>query len=280
MTYPPNRILPLTRLVATAVTLILFSAFVILYLFPSQTEQLFAWTIRPSLTPMVLGAGYLAGAYFFIRTMFSQHWHEVANGFMTTTAFCIPMSLATLLHLDRFNHSHLTFWIWLATYLTVPIVVPYTYWHNGGNAPTPSNSYGIQLPPPVRLLMALAGTAALLLALGMFLSPNWAIAVWPWTLTPLTARMIAGWLVLPGAAALLIAHDPRWSTARIMMEADLVWVALLLLAVWRGWGDLAPATGVTWLYVGVLVGALTAVLTLYLWMESRHAASKLAIIRP
>ena len=275
MNHPPNPILPLTRAVAIVITAILLSAFIILYLFPSRTEQLFAWTIRPDLTPMVMGAGYLAGAYFFIRTITGQRWHEVANGFIAVTAFSVPMALATLLHLDRFNHSHVTFWLWLATYLIVPILVPYVYWRNGGNVPSPSNSYGIQLPSFARLLMGLAGAGELLLGIAMFLFPNWAISVWPWALTPLTARIIAGWLVLPGVGALLIAFDPRSSTARIMLEGDLLWVGLLLLAVWRGWGDLLPTTWITWLYVGALVMALTAVLALYLWMESRQANSKI-----
>lgn len=274
-----NPILPLTRIVSIVITAILLSAFIILYLFPGRTEQLFALTIRPDLTPMVMGAGYLAGAYFFIRTITGQRWHEVANGFIATTAFSIPMALATLLHLDRFNHSHITFWLWLATYLAVPVLVPYVYWRNGGNAPNPGNSYGVQLPPFVRLLMGLAGAGELLLGIAMFLFPNWAMSVWPWALTPLTARIIAGWLVLPGVGALLIALDPRWSTARIMLEGDLLWVALLLLAVWRGWGDLVPKTWITWLYVGALGVALTAVLALYFWMEARQTASKIMPLR-
>lgn len=277
MNRPPNHILPLTRIVSAIITTLLFTAFIILYCFPGQTEQLFAWTIRPDLTPMVMGAGYFAGACFFIRAIFGQRWHQVANGFIATTAFAVPMALATLLHLDRFNHSHIAFWFWLTTYTTVPIVVPYVYWRNGGNRPNPSNSYGIQLPLFVRLLLGVAGAGELLLGIAMFLFPNWAISVWPWPLTPLTARIIASWLVLPGLGGMLIAHDPRWSTARIMVEGVLVWVVLLLLAVWRGWGDLTPATAVTWFYVGVLVVALTAVLALYLWMESRQAASKVMV---
>lgn len=42
MNHPPNPILPLTRAVAIVITAILLSAFIILYLFPGQTEQLFA----------------------------------------------------------------------------------------------------------------------------------------------------------------------------------------------------------------------------------------------
>jgi hypothetical protein len=48
-----------TRVLSAAIAPFLLAAFVILYIFPGHTKQLFAWTITPTMTPMVLGSAYL-----------------------------------------------------------------------------------------------------------------------------------------------------------------------------------------------------------------------------
>jgi hypothetical protein len=57
----PDRIRPEVRGVAALVALVLFVAWIILYLFPTQTDTLFAWPIRPAMSPMFMGAAYGAG---------------------------------------------------------------------------------------------------------------------------------------------------------------------------------------------------------------------------
>ncbi len=64
-----DRVLIETRVVAAIVIPVLLLAFVILYLNPDQTNLHFAWTIKPNMTPIAMGAGYLMGAYFFARVI-------------------------------------------------------------------------------------------------------------------------------------------------------------------------------------------------------------------
>src|SRR6266508_3921863 len=72
-----DRVLQTTRLTAALLVPILVTAFVILYLFPDDTERLFAWPIRPRLTALIMGAGYATGAYFFSRLLLTARWHRV-----------------------------------------------------------------------------------------------------------------------------------------------------------------------------------------------------------
>ncbi len=46
----------LTRIVAINVVIAVGSAFVLLYGFPDQTTRLWAWTIKPPMTPMLMGS--------------------------------------------------------------------------------------------------------------------------------------------------------------------------------------------------------------------------------
>ena len=64
-----DSILSVTRLLAGAVIPFLVAAFLILYLSPEDTANLFAWSIASPLTTSLMGAGYLGGAYFFARVL-------------------------------------------------------------------------------------------------------------------------------------------------------------------------------------------------------------------
>lgn len=266
-----DRILPLTRLVSVVIVPFLLAGFVILYLFPDRTEQLFAWTIEPRMTPLLMGAGYLAGGYFFLRAIFSSRWHEVGAGFVAISAFVWPMGIATLLHLDRFNQSHITFWLWVLLYAVTPFLIPFVYWLNSQQAPQRPQANDVLLPRPMRLVFAVIGIMELILGLAMFLFPAWATSIWPWSLTPLTARIVAGWFTLPGAGSLLIALDPRWSAARIMLEGNLLWLVLLLIAIVRAWDDFDPANVLTWIYIGGLILSLITVAVLTLLMGRQQS---------
>jgi uncharacterized membrane protein YqhA len=59
-----DRVLALTRWVSLVIIPFLVVAFVVLVPWPGDTGRLFAWQIKPILTPMVLGSVYLGGAYF------------------------------------------------------------------------------------------------------------------------------------------------------------------------------------------------------------------------
>lgn len=62
-------ILPYTRGLSLFIAPFLLVAFLVLYPFPDQTRRLFAWTIQPTMTPMLLASAYLGGFYFFVRVL-------------------------------------------------------------------------------------------------------------------------------------------------------------------------------------------------------------------
>ena len=70
-----DRIYLQTRIIAVFITLILLAGFILLYFFPADTQRLFAWTITPRMTPLLMGADYASNAYFFARTVFARRWH-------------------------------------------------------------------------------------------------------------------------------------------------------------------------------------------------------------
>jgi hypothetical protein len=83
-----DRVFPETRALGAIIVPFLVVAFALLYLFPDDTRHWFAWDVQPTLTPLMMGAGYIAGAYFFVRVARETRWHRIQVGFLPVTAFC------------------------------------------------------------------------------------------------------------------------------------------------------------------------------------------------
>ena len=115
-----DRVLAYTRVLSLAIVPFLLVAFVLLYLFPGDTKRLFAWTIKPTMTPMVLASAYLGGAYFFIRVLREPRWNVVKTGFLSVALFASLLGVATIVHWDKFNHGHVAFWLWAGLYFAAP----------------------------------------------------------------------------------------------------------------------------------------------------------------
>jgi hypothetical protein len=265
-----DRILPETRWLSAFIVPFLFVAFVMLYLFPGHTDRLFALTIRPDMTPLIMGAGYISGGYFFVQAFFARRWHTVHLGFLPVTAFTLFMAIATFMHLDRFHHGHVSFYVWIGLYIITPVLVPLVWYRNSRTDPRAPEPGDLLLPPAIRAVLGIGGAVQFLTALFLLLFPNTMIDLWPWKLTPLTAQVIGGWFALPSVAAMLMMLDRRWSAIRIPLQSQLIGLGLMLIAVVRAWGDFDRSNGFTWIFVGGIAGMFVGLLALDIAMDSRY----------
>ena len=250
-----DRILPLTRGVAYAIVPFLVVAFAVLYPVPGDTGRLFAWRIASTLTAMVLGSAYLGGAYFFLRAARATAWHTVKGGFVPVGVFATLMGVATVVHWSRFDHQHVAFWLWVLLYFTTPFLIFWTWLRNRRHDLPASPSDDLLGVPVQRLIAALGGLAAGT-GLVLFLFPASAAQWWPWTLTPLTARVLGAVFSL-GLAGVGVLLDRRTSSARLPLQVALVMLALILVAGVRAHAQLAAGNVLTWVFV-VGFAAVTA----------------------
>jgi hypothetical protein len=218
----------LTRAVAGFLVLILVDAAQLLAFYPDRTDTLWAWTIQPPVTAMVLGSVYTAGAYFFARILFGAPWERVAAGFPPIIAFVWMAAIATLIHLDRFHTDSLPFAAWVALYVVTPIGVPLLFLRNRRPLPGPP------LPRPARIALGAVGAAIVSASLVVYVVPDVAIDAWPYPLTPLTARITAAVFVVYGGVWLSIALFNSARAARIPLEALVLGLVVLLVAFARG----------------------------------------------
>jgi len=271
MTVKDDRLLAPTLWTAVLIVPVLVAAFVILFL--DRTRQLWAWTIAPSMTAMVMGAGYLSGAYFFVRVATVRRWHRVWPGFVSTTLFTTVLLLATLLHWDKFDHGHVSFWAWLTLYVVTPALLPWLWWLNRRTDPGTAEPGDVRVDRRLRLAVATAGALQLLVAAVILIRPGLAIAHAPWKLTPLTARTLSAFIAFPAATMLCFLADDRWSSFRIPFETATFGLCLVGLAAIRAHGDLQGPRSSVALFVFALVIAIVLLIALQVVLDRREGAA-------
>jgi hypothetical protein len=265
-----DHLLLLTRIVALIIIPFLLAAAAVLYFSGQAMGQRFAWDIQPPPTAFLVGSGYLGGAYFFARVVFERRWHRVGAGFLPVAAYTLVMLLATLVHWDRFEPGHLPFLVWLILYIVTPLGLPLIWVLNRKTDPGTAGPDELLVAPALRRVMAAIGGLVVIGSLLIFLLPEAAADLWPWTLSPLTARVLAGWHVLLGAGALALAAEGRWSAWRIPLQSIGLWQALLLLNMLRPEAALGSTGLFNWYVLYALIG-LSAIVLLYVVMEKRRS---------
>ncbi|GAC1323829.1 MAG: hypothetical protein NVSMB13_04360 [Mycobacteriales bacterium] len=265
-----DRVLPATRWLALAIIPFLLVAFVDLFFWPGDTDRFFAWTIKPVLTPMVLGSVYLGGAYFFARVATATAWHTVKGGFLPVSLFAALMGVATVAHWGRFHHGHVAFWLWAGLYFTTPVLVPLA-WLANQRHDLPVTGGEVLVPRVARLLIAAVGLTAGATSVFLFVSPKRAITIWPWLLTPLTARVMGAILAL-GVAGMGALVERRWSSVRLMVQVEAVMLVLIGLSCVRAASNLHPDRVLTWLFGAGFLAVVTGSAALYLRLEPRAPA--------
>jgi hypothetical protein len=260
-----DRVLPLTRAVSWLTVPFLLVAFAVLWPVPTDTDALFAWPSRPTLTAMVLGAAYLGGAYFFVRAGRAAHWHTIKGGFVPVTTFATLLGIATVIHWDRFQHRHVAFWLWAALYFTTPFLVTFVYLRNRRHD-APAVDGHLRLPLTTARIIGGVGTLALVTGLSLFAAPDIAIRYWPWQLTPLTARVMGAVFCL-GLAGIGALVDRRWSSARTPVQVAAVMLVLILVAGGRAHPELSGGSILTWAFVAGFGTFAVALAVLYVRME-------------
>lgn len=279
MTSPPpegsvtaDRVLPATRWLAAFLLPFLAVAFVLLFVWPGRTDQLFAWTIRPDLTAMMLSAAYLGGILFFWRTYRETRWHHVKNGFPAILTFATLLGVATALHWERFHPGHVSFIAWAGLYFTTPVLVLWAWLANRRVASEGPETGDIRLPGVWRWLFFLIGTATLGVAVALWVTPTVMRPLWPWTLTPLTTLVVGALFTLPGMVGLMIACDGRWSAARTLVQAQLLAIGVILLAAFRDRTALDYSHAAAWGFVGGMSVMFVLLLVLLLRMDGWQRA--------
>jgi hypothetical protein len=226
-------------------------------LFPlaAETNRFFSWTIEPPLTAAFLGAAYWAACVLLGWAAVQRSWVRARVAVPPVLAIAVLLLITTLAHLDKFDLDSVFGWFWLVVYVgVVPLLILLCVRETG--RPAPEVASGPPVPLALRALLSLQAAAMLALGLALMIGAE-DVTLWPWALTPLTARAIGAFLVGFGVAA---AVAVRVDDLRLLHGAALAYAtlgALELLAAAIFSEDLEGGLG-TAVYVGFVVTVLAA----------------------
>lgn len=271
-----DRIRPFTRVVAAVVLPFLAAAWILLYLLPNDTDALFAWTIAPSLTAMLLGSAYVGGIWFFVQVLRAGRWHRVKYGFPAVLVFAALLAVATLVHWDRFHFGHISFLTWVTLYLTTPVLVAVAIVLNWGADPRADDERDYAIPLVPRFAIAAVGLVSLICGVVIFIAPGLVAGAWAWELTPLTTRVVGAVLTLPGMVNLWMLRDARWSAFRWIFQAQIVSLVFIVVALVIARGDLAASLAAPAFVVGMVV-SLVVYVALYAYCERESSRTVSAV---
>lgn len=226
-----------------------------LFLLTEQTDRWFSWTIEPPLTAAFFGVLYWSGCVLALLCAFERDWTHTRPLIGPVLTVTILLLVATVVHVERFHMDDLTGWLWVILYAgLVPVTVLLVVRQRRDAGADPPRA----APFPgwfTRLLVA-SVAGALALGAALFIVPEEIASLWPWPLTPLTARATGAW-GLGGAVFLaLLAREGDWVRARPAMLSFAFFGALELVALARYSGTLDWDTAGAWIYVAFLVGAI------------------------
>ena len=251
-----------------AATGLAFFAGAQLSLLSEQTDRYGFWPIKVPSTAAFMGASYWATCALFLWAARQREWIRVraavSGGVFVTTGLLV----ATLDHLDQF-HDRVLGVVWVEAYV---IAVPAFFVVEVLQLGTPGRDRGVEQPLPPLLRWTLAAQAALMLGFGVWLfakSSDPSGNVWAWDLTPLTAEVVAAWLLGIGGSAAYIA----WRGDRADMPGPalsyIVLGGLWLIGAARFGGDLHTVGGVLYVVFAASVLAVGCVGSYLAWREGR-----------
>jgi len=236
-----------------------------LYVLTEHTDAWFAWTIRPPLTAAFLGGGYGAGFLMVLLALRTHAWAHARVPVITVLVFSALTLVATLLHRDRFHFqadgavARFAAWFWLGVYVVVPVALVLLAVRQQ-RMPGADPERRQPLPVWLAAVLLLQGAVMLVVGVMLFVDPaRWA-TLWPWPLTPLTARVVAAWLAAFGIASLLAMAERDLERLEISAVAYMVFGVLELLALARyedsvRWGSAAATVYLVLLVTVVPTGA-------------------------
>jgi hypothetical protein len=259
-----DRIKPVTRPMAAILWIgssLVLLAGVELFVLTEHTDDYFAWTIEVPLTAAFLGAFYWTAFGLAIVSARQRYWARARVGLIGVQAFVWLSLAATLLHLDLFHFTSPdplargAAWIWLIVYALEPPALLLVYLRQirqaGGDPELEA-----PIPKPYKTMLQVEAVVVTAVGIALFLAPDGTASLWPWALTPLTARTVAAWLIGLGLVLLSAGRERDWATLRPAVTSYIALAVLQFIALLRYPESVDWRSPGAWLYVAFLVVVL------------------------
>lgn len=232
---------------------------------PELIPRLMPWDASP-LNARFIGALYAMGALSAGLCLLARSYGAVRITLLEIGLVTLLLLLITLPRLGEFAPPRPFPWGWLLSYMVDPLLAGWLLWQMRGADPAPAGR-GSHAP-----LLAIYAALLGLVGLVLLAAPALAGRIWPWELPEVLGQLYSAFFLGMAICAGLAARDPRWSSARIYVIANLFALLLVLLVSLLHLGRFRPGLA-TWIWFACCIGGALA-FGLALWR--RRGAGALA----
>ncbi|MGZ5379761.1 MAG: hypothetical protein ACXWD8_17720 [Mycobacterium sp.] len=232
-----------------------------LYLLTNHTDTIFAWTIGVHLSAAFLGAFYWTACVMSGRSIYKKAWADVRVGIYGVFVFECLTLLTTFLHADLFHFGSSSFsakgaaFAWLIIYLLDPLLIVFGLFQQS-QMPGKDPVRIALLPRWYRTLLGVQAAGLIAVGVALFIVPQAVNDIWPWPLTPLTARAMSAWIVGLGVIQAHAALENAWERIDVAVTSYVVLGLLQLVALALYSDEVRWDTAAIWVYLLVLITVL------------------------
>jgi hypothetical protein len=142
-------------------------------------------------------------------------------------------------------------------------------WHQR-QAASRSATGDTPLPSWLNGLFVICGIGFTAAAIAIFLFPALIIPIFPWRLTPLTARSLSGWLIIVGTMMLSLSRENGWTRSRLVAPMLILLLPALLLQMSRYADEVKWSNPIVWisLFLFAVIGFCGLYLANGSWREA------------
>jgi hypothetical protein len=215
----------LTKIVLVGVGILGILSGLILMFFPALLSRL-SVEIQQPFTAVFIGASCIAGVSGLVIAR-QNRWSLARVQFPAILVLSAAILLATLIHRAAMDWNQPLAGWWVIAHAGIFLAALVTFVHQERSYESPvflEERLTVWASPFFISLAAISGIIGLLL----FLVPQALIPVWPWSLTPLTARLVGAWWLASAALEGMLAVQVSWKTAWVGIFS-IVLVSLLIL---------------------------------------------------
>jgi hypothetical protein len=197
---------------------------------PEEILRALPWPVPP-LHARFVGAIYLGASTFLALSLFARSLAAVRTVVRIAFWWTGWLLVVTFLHWSAFDFARVQTWFWVVAYIAFPLAAAWLAW--GPGAPRAEFAAGDCWQGRALAHVTFGfGGAFLVLAAISFFAPSWAVAVWPWKLTPFLAQVYSGPILAFGIGLVEIARrrsrvEARFPALGLLVAASLGIVASL-----------------------------------------------------
>jgi hypothetical protein len=255
---------------------ILASIFVVWLLFFPGRGVDFAWPIRPEVSAMFIGAGFIVRAYLGVHLWRQRYWYALRWQVWGNNAFLAVLLLATFWHIDQMNWSS-SIWvahIWVLAYIIEPLTLPLAVPRGEqATAPLPEHLREGPVFEGLRRVLMVGFVTGVSVGLLLFVNPEFMDTRWPWPLDPFDARILGAFPILGGVWALHGYLGTDWAE----IKAGVLGAMLLTTSFFAVWlynlRSFDPAR-VNIIPFGVVTALFSLLLVFYYYKQERSRPTR------